>query len=158
LPISKRENTTYDFINSFSYNMRNSLSNVEKVGNTLYSCGNLSPCGHARISSDSYSFLSIDNGSYELYDISVDTITYNKPKIKEILSSDPTQLTSTNIALCSYIGMNYNMLYEFPGNIWNDFTSGNIAANTLRCKNHLDSCYNMSHTNTHTFSNCRKYI
>lgn len=157
-PISKRDSTTYDFVNSFSYNMPSSLTNIEKIGNTLYSYANLYTNGHVRISSDSYSFLSIDNGSSSLYDVSVATVTYDKQKIKDVLSTNPEELTSTNVTLCSYIGVNYNMLYEFPGNIWNDYTSGNIAANTLRCKNHLDSSYNMNHDDTYVFKNCRKYI
>ena len=49
------------------------------------------------------------------------------------------------------------MIYEIPGNIYNDYDSSNIAANTFKCKNMLNSTYDMEHTSHKVLTHARKY-
>ena len=49
------------------------------------------------------------------------------------------------------------MLFEIPGNIYNDYGSGNIAANTYKGKNAFDSAYDMSHSDKNVLEHARDY-
>ena len=37
----------------------------------------------------------------------------------------------------------YNTLFEIPGNIYTDYSSGSMFATTVKCKNHLNAEYSM---------------
>ena len=51
----------------------------------------------------------------------------------------------------------YNMVFEIPGNIYNDYSSGNIAANSYKGKNAFDSAYDMSHSDKNVLEHAREY-
>lgn len=162
-PQSQRDNTTYDYSNIFSRNITESLTTITKVDDIMFSYIPLSPNGHIDIEVDSYSFISIDNGYFldKLPDYEISTCLYNRNNLKNLIDAyrnnlqyDPNSIIDKHI-----LGINYNMIFEIPGNIQNDFDSGNTAANSILGKNQYNSLYTMSHTeNQYDLLNCREYV
>lgn len=161
---SIRDGTTYDFKNVFSHNLSTSLTSIVQVNNTLYTYEKLSQYGHVEISVDSYSYLTEkDNGSVELPNKTIETYTYDKGVISKLIdySIDPENKDKpkpgTEIKDVLK-GIEYNTLFEIPGTIQNDYDSGNIAANSFKGKNHLNSLFDMDHDESYILKNAREYI
>ena len=161
-PKSIQDGTTNDYSNIFSRTINNCLTSITKVDNTIYSCLQISPYGHIDISVDSYAYISADTGhNNKPPDSQISTCLYNKDNINKLVNSykTNTQFDKNSIIEKNITGIEYNMFLEIPGNILNDFNSGNIAANSIIGKNQYNSLYTMSHTeNIYDLLNCREYI
>lgn len=48
-------------------------------------------------------------------------------------------------ATSAIVGVKYNTIYEIPGSIKQDYTKGELVANTFKAKNQFDAEWNMSH-------------
>ena len=161
---SIRDGTTYDFKNVFSHNLSTSLTSIVQVNNTLYTYEKLSQYGHVEISVDSYSYLAEkDNGSVELPNKTIETYTYDKGVISDLIaySIDPenNEKPEPGTEIKDVLkGIEYNTLFEIPGTIQNDYDSGNIAANSFKGKNHLNSLFDMDHDESYILKNAREYI
>lgn len=154
---AQRSNTTYDFQNITNHKLSSELQHITKVDNFCYGLEEMSRYGRYAISNDIYSWISSNNGCNLPKDNNIKTTIYNKPYIVSCLENDIT-IDSVQAISIDLDNIQYNMLYEIPGNIYNDYQSGNIAANTYKTKNQYSSTYDMMHTNGNILTNARQYI
>lgn len=161
---SIRDGTTYDFKNVFSHNLSTSLTSIIQVNNILYTYEKISQYGHIEISVDSYSYLAEkDNGSVKLPNKIIETYTYNIDVISDLIDysidSEHNEKPESGTEIKDTLrGIEYNTLFEIPGTIQNDYDSGNIAANSFKGKNHLNSLFDMDHDEQFILKNAREYI
>lgn len=154
---SLRNGTTYDFQDITNHQMSADLINAVQVDNITYAIEPKTPYGRYDLSCDIWSWISVDH-TYALPPLkNIETIVYNGQYIKQQLSND-LSIDSDKAVKDKYKQIQYNMIYEINGNIYNDYESGNIATNTFKGKNQFDSLYNMNHDNNNILSNARDYI
>lgn len=151
-----RTDTTYDFNNITNHKLSAGFINFIQVNNTLYGLEPMTQFGRYVIDTDIYSYISADNNRLLPESSNISTIIYNYAEISAAVKNDLTQLGDIAV-LSALTNIEYNMLYEIPGNIYNDYESGNIAANTFKGKNAFDSLYNMDHSNDCILNNARQY-
>jgi len=123
----------------------------------MYALEGATPYGHYGISEDIYAHMSSNNGQLLPDNVPIETVIYDRDYIQERISSD-LAIDSQKAVKASYKFLGYNMIYEIPGTIQNDYQSGNIAANTFKAKNQYNSLYDMGHSDGKTFSDCRQYV
>ena len=152
-----RTDTTHDFQNIFQHQISSYLTNALEVDNTIYILGEKSNLGHMNISSDILSYVSCDNGIVIPNASEIQTVIYDKPYIVSCLENNikPDPISSV---LSTVSNIQYNTVYEIPGQVQNDYQSSNIAANTFKTKNQYDSTYNMAHDESTFLSNARDYV
>lgn len=150
-----RTGTSKDFQNITSRPYSNLCCGTQ-IGNTLYLLEANSNLG--RMNFDIYQELSVDD-SRQLSDVLVilpiETVIYNRDNIQAELS---TQINPENAVKETLTNINYNILFEVPGSVKNDYQSGNIAANSFKAKNQYDSTYSMAHSAGQKLENCREYV
>lgn len=124
----------------------------------LYALQPASEYGRYNIDCDIYSWISVNNG-YELPpNTYISTALYNKAAIVSAIDANDSTMLQENAVCANLTCIKYNMVYEIPGHQYNDFESGNIAANTFKCKNAFNSLYNMCHSNSNfMLNNARQY-
>lgn len=150
-----QKGTTFDFQDIFAHQLTNDLSCGIQVDDTLYLLqSDTTSNGHANLATDSYAFLSADTGDLSIGQVPISTYTYNRDVIED--SAEIGELSGDAINL-TLRGIQYNTLFEIPGNMYNDYESGNLAANTFKTKNQYDSIYNMNHS-TLVLNNARTYV
>ena len=152
-----RTDTTFDFQDIFQHNLSSHLTNAIEVDNTIYILGQKSDLGHMKISSDILTYISCDNGMVIPDADKIQTVIYNKQYIEDCLDKDISP-DPVSAILSSVDSIQYNTIYEIPGQVQNDYQSSNIAANTFKTKNQYDSTYNMSHDKNTFLSNARDYV
>jgi len=89
--------------------------------------------------------------------VNISTLTYDKNYIKQQLDKHEA-IDSNRSIKNAYEGIEYNSLYEINGQLYNDYESGNIAANVYKTKNQYDCTYSMRHQNNHILKNARNYV
>lgn len=130
-----------------------------QLDNTLYMLQSPSTCG--RVNYDVYqTILSTRMTNEQLNDTlsnstDISTIIYNRTQIQHGLS---TSINPVSVILSTMTNIKYNMIYEMPGSVKNDYQSSNIAANTFKAKNQYNQKYDMAHDETYKLANCRDYI
>lgn len=149
-----RTDTSKDFVN-ITDSPTGSLSSGIQVNGTLYILK--SPTVNSSLNFDVYQLLSEDNGLYEIeYTNTISTTIYNYDNIFNMLKSG--EFETENAVSCNLLNVQYNKLYELPGNIKNDYQSSNIAVNQIKTKNQYNSLFNMAHNDINILKNCRDYI
>lgn len=66
-------------------------------------------------------------------DVDIETCIYNRDYILSVVNGDDTY--RSKVVKKIFYGVPYNTMLEFPGNIFNENDSGNIAANAFKGKN-----------------------
>lgn len=128
----------------------NSFINVIQTQNTLYAIDNLSTYGHYYVNDEIYNYLCRDNEYAMPYPNKINTYIY--PKVEALLSNNISD------AIDIIYDIEYNTLYEIPGNTYTDYSKGSIFATTVKTKNQYNALYNMSHDNDYVLKNCRQYL
>lgn len=154
-----RTGDTYDYTDIFSHKVENEIEHATQVNNVIYMLENLQKNSSFSLDDDVYTYLAHDNGLVEPEKTEIQTILYNRDKLL-----DKDNITFDNIdELTSKVVKNveYNTVYELPGNIQNDYNSGNIAANFFKTKNEYNSEYSMTNNkqnNSNFLINARNYV
>lgn len=147
---------------------KNSLSCLAKADDTFYGLDGLSTGGHCYVNDEMYKWLLNDNGWARPPVKSIATMLYHAGTLRDAYktSSDaqlsvyysPEQLSAKGMFATSAItGIKYNTIYEIPGSIKQDYSKGELIANTFKAKNSLDRQWNMNHANDSVLSNARQY-
>jgi len=114
--------------------------------------------GRYSIKCDIYSYISANTGFVLPPNSLISTAIYDISAIDKAIKQDDIDLLQKTAVSANLSNIHYNMLYEIPGTVYNDYESGNIAANTFKCKNAFNSIYNMEHNEEQTLNNARNYI
>lgn len=154
---SQRTDTTFDFQNITNHKLSSQLCSVLQIDNIIYALEGATPYGHYGITEDIYAHMSSNNGQLLPDNVRIETVIYDRDYIQERISND-LSVDSQKAVKTSYGFLGYNMVYEIPGTVQNDYQSGNIAANTFKAKNQYNSLYDMGHSGRKTFSDCRQYV
>ena len=154
-----RTETTYDFQNITNHKLIDDqqLTSAIQVDNILYGLQQKSVYGRYDIATDIYSYISANNGMTLPISPTISTAIYNRNAIQEALSNDSIEDLQRNAVSANLNTIEYNMIYEIPGNVYNDYDSGNIAANTFKCKNNLNAEYDMMHNENYGLKHARDY-
>lgn len=154
---SQRNNTTYDFQDTTNHKLEHDLINAVQVENIIYAIEPKNSAGRYDLSCDIWSWISVDH-NYVLPPLNkIDTTIYDFDYIAHRLNSNLS--IDANLAIKTNLNnIHYNMIYEINGNIYNDYESGNIAANTFKGKNQFDCTYDMSHNEQYILKNTREYV
>lgn len=147
---------------------KNSLSCLAKADDTFYGLDGLSTGGHCYVNDEMYKWLLNDNGWARPPVKSIATMLYHAGTLSdayypssEVQLSDyysPEQLSAKGLFATSAItGVRYNTIYEIPGSIKQDYSKGELIANTFKAKNSLDRQWNMQHSNGSVLKNARQY-
>lgn len=134
---------------TLSASLNNGLCSIVKVQDTLYGIDHPGTYGHYYVNDDMYSWLAQDNGYPLPKPLKYSTLLYNKQNLD--------QATTPKIIDSTISGIMYNTLFEIPGNLYTDYSSGSMFATTVKCKNQLNSVYSMQHDNTYILRNTRCY-
>ena len=136
---------------------QNSITSITKADNTFYAIDKLSCGGHCFINDEMYKWLLNDNGFVAPPSKNIATMLYyvgtlsNDTQIKNDISKaskyyTQQQLSSYGVhATSAIVGVKYNTIYEIPGSIKQDYTKGELVANTFKAKNQFDAEWNMAH-------------
>ena len=153
-----RTNTTYDFYPITNHKLSSQLTNMIQIEGTYYGLGDFTVQGKYKIKDDIYSFLSIDNGYCEYPPTNIiETILYDREYIHQQLNSQ-LSIDPDHVVLSALSNINYNQLFELPGNLFNDYQSTNMATNTFKTKNQYNSLYTMEHDDSSILAHARQYV
>ena len=149
---------------------KNSLSCLAKADDTFYGLDGLSTGGHCYVNDEMYKWLLNDNGWARPPVKSIATMLYHAGTLSDAYTNadldstklsdyfSPEQLSAKGLFATSAItGVRYNTIYEIPGSIKQDYSKGELIANTFKAKNSLDSQWNMNRSNDSVLSNARQY-
>ena len=153
---TQRTGMTYDFQNIFATKLSSQLYSPIQLQNSIYMLQSATPYGHYDIDEDIYSHLSSDNGLTLPLENRIKTCIYDKAYLKHQLDSNKP-IDGSKATLSTFDKICYNMIYEIPIDIYNDYYSSNIAANTIKTKNQYNSEYDMAHDADHVLLNARNY-
>ena len=153
---TQRTGMTYDFQNIFATKLSSQLYSPIQLKNSIYMLQHATPYGHYDIDKDIYSYLSNDNGLTLPLQNSIKTCTYDKQYIREQLNKD-MPIDSNKAIKNTYDKINFNMIYELPIDVYNDYYSSNVAANTIKTKNQYNAEYDMEHDSKHVLIHARDY-
>lgn len=156
VPTSKQTGTTYDYQDTTNHKLSSEIASVTQVDGMLYALEPMSNAGRYDLSCDIWSWISVDHLQTLPPQRDISTCIYDKQKLQDMLSSNCASFSGAVSHVLTDIS--YNMLYEINGSIYNDFESGNIAANTFKAKNHFDCTYSMVHDSQHKLKDARKYV
>ena len=156
---SLRNGNTYDFQDITNHKLSSELLDTCHIGNIMYAIEPKNEYGRYDLSCDVWSWLSVNHGYAALPLKNINTTIYNTELLKEVL------ITDSNLNLCADAlvkdnlnNIQYNMIYEINGNIYNDYEGGSIAANTFKAKNQYNGTYDMIHDSNHVLSDARDYV
>ena len=154
-----RTGTTYDFQNITNHKLDSceQLSCMTQIDNTIYCLQAPSKYGKYDIDQDIYSFLSANNGIVSANASLISVAIYDKTAIQSALDENNIDKLQSIAVRRNVLSVQHNMIYEIPGQVYNDYDSGNIAATTYKCKNSLNSLYDMCHTTSSNLLYTRKY-
>lgn len=159
---SFRDGTTYDFQDIVNHKLSSELLDICHVGNIMYAVEPKSEYGRYTLSCDIWSWLSVDHYSHNLASLplnKIDTVLYETSALASVLTSDVSLTASADdIVKEKCTNVQYNMLYEINGNIYNDYEGGSIVANTFKAKNQYNCTYDMEHDQDHKFRYIRDYV
>lgn len=163
----------YPYEDAFSYQHvykrpTTCLSSLTKLGDTLYALDGLATDGHAYASNELYKWLLNDNGWNVPPTQPIATMLYYAGKLSSLdgiaaLSSQynfSEELLSTEgiWPTSALLGVQYNTIYEIPGSIKQDYSKGELIANTFKAKNQYDETWTMQKPSTcHGLSAARQY-
>ena len=136
---------------NFNY-LNNGLCCIVKVQDSLYGLDSPKEYGHYYINDDMYSWLAQDNGySYPKPQKYATLLYRNEEDIKDL---SPIEVVKSKIT-----GISSNTLFEIPGNMYTDYSSGSMYATTVKCKTEFNAIYSMQHDsrNNNVLTNCRRY-
>lgn len=125
------------------------IKSIVQTQNTFYGIDSLGTHGHYFINDSYYEWLAQDNGYACPVPFKYNTLLYNGENV-----------SSGNIsaAISAVVhGIQYNTLYEIPGNIQQDYKSGTFIGNTVKLKNQYNYTYSMLHDGVSVLSNARDY-
>lgn len=146
---------TRNFQNIFNYKLSADLSNQIQVENCIYQLNsNMSKDGKLMLSQDIYSELSLDNGYSKLPNVIISTLLFDKANLSAAKEDANVEVSAAR----NIPNVLYNQFFEIPGNIKNDYDSGNYAVNVYTTKNQYTSQYDMLHTKNTLLSCARQYI
>lgn len=134
---------------TLSTSLSNGLCSLTKAQDTLYGIDSQSTYGHYYVNDDIYSWLAQDNGYPLPKPMKYTTLLYDK---NHLSASNTPKVVDSLIS-----GITYNTLFEIPGNLYTDYSSGSMFATTVKCKNHLNAVYSMSHSGSNILKNTRCY-
>lgn len=160
--MSERNGTGSDFQNITNHKLSEAntqIINVINANNFIYMLESKTEKGHydgLHLNKNWYDAEDIydwkmqygENSNYQLELNDISTTIYNYNYISSCISSKrdiPQEIDPEKAKLSTFTNIKYNTFYEINGNIYNDYESGNLAANTYKAKNQFDYCYNMSH-------------
>lgn len=157
---SLRNGTTYDFQDVTNHKLSSELLDICHLDNIMYAIEPKNEYGRYELSCDVWSWLSVNHSKIALPLKKIDTFIYDYDKVEEVLKNN------ANLNLCAdalirdtFNSIQYNMIYEINGNIYNDYEGGNIAANTFKAKNQYNCEYDMLHNSHGNILSCaRDYV
>lgn len=153
-----RTSTTYDFYPITNHKLSSQLTGMVQIEGTYYGLGDFTVEGKYKINDDIYSFLSLDNGYSEYPPTNaIETVIYDRKYINRQLDAG-LSVDPDRAILKSLSNICYNQLFEMPGNLFNDYQSTNMAANTFKTKNQYSSMYTMEHDENNVLVNARQYV
>lgn len=150
---------TNNFQNIFNYrlsdnnNSKNIINQIQ-VDNYIYQLNTRSNFGKIYLTQDIYAELSVNNGYGKIPNTRISTCLFDPSNISAAIKDDTVDISVKNNL--QYIS--YNQFFEIPGNIKNDYDSGNYAANVYTTKNQYNSQYDMMHDDNTKLSCARNYI
>ena len=128
------------------------LTATAKVGDTMYAIDRLDTAGHAYVNNEMYKWLLDNNGQSKPIVNPVETTLY------DVATDDDGNQVGLS-AKTAIIGAKYNTLYEIPGSIKQDYSKGELIANTFKTKNQYDAEWNMVEgTGNIVLDKARSYI
>ena len=147
---------------------KNSLSCLAKADDTFYGLDGLSTGGHCYVNDEMYKWLLNDNGWARPPVKNIATMLYHVGTLSDAYKTSseaqlsiyysPEQLSTEGLFATSAItGVRYNTIYEIPGSIKQDYSKGELIANTFKAKNSLDSQWSMQHSDGSVLENARQY-
>lgn len=156
---SFRDGTTYDFQDITNHKLSSELLDICHVGNIMYAAEPKNQYGRYDLTCDVWSWLSVNHGYATLPLKKIDTVLYDVEALKQVLqSSNNLTAYADQLVKETCNNVQYNMLYEINGNIYNDYEGGSIAANTFKAKNQYNCTYDMEHASNKKFRNTRDYV
>lgn len=133
-------NNTHDYINQF-YHIKTPLTQIEKIGNSLYSYNkNLTEYGHTPIYNDDSYLLMLNNRQLTYNKIQTDI--FDTRELKKYFSNEEHD----DIVEKTFTHIKYNHIIEISPDSINDYDSGNYHAYVFKAKNELNSMYSMYNT------------
>ena len=120
---------TNTFQNIFNYRLSADLTNQIQVDNYIYQLNNMLSVGKQLFSQDIYAELSLNNGHAKMPNVDLSTYIFQQSVISDAIDKAKDEITFTSKEISSINGVQYNQIFEIPGNIKNDYDSGNYAAN-----------------------------
>lgn len=131
---------------------KNGLQSIAKAGDAIYGLDKPSTIGHYYVNDTMYEWLAQDNGYAFPKALPYKTYLY-KDDVKETI--DLTVLSTMVDGVVE--GIKYNTLFEVPGGLYQDYSTGSIFATTVKTKNQYDSKYDMVGDRAH-LSKVREYL
>ena len=146
---------------------QSTLACMTRLGDTLYAIDKFGVKGHSYVNDEMYNWLLNDNGWNVPRCQQIATMLYAQGTLSNILPSNRNdlsnfytdeQLSSNGIFPTSaLLGIKYNTIYEIPGSIKQDYTKGELIANTFKAKNQYNAQWTMEHDNAYVLKNARNY-
>ena len=106
-----------------------------KIDNTMYAIESKSKYGRYDISTDIYSALSARDSSIFPSPNVIKTELYDRDAIAVAVDKDDISHLAYDAIKTELSNIEYNMLFEMPGNVYNDYCSGNLIASSFKAKN-----------------------
>lgn len=129
--------------------VNNGLRSIVQTQNTFYAIDGLSTVGHSYPNSTYYEWLAQDNGYSFPFPMNYDTMIYDAASVSV------GHISSAISAV--FHDVKYNTLYEIPGNIQHDYSSGAMIGNTVRLKNQYDESYTSQYSSSLPLMHAREY-
>lgn len=127
--------------------LSNSIKSIAQAQGCFYAIDSRTDIGHYYINDEMYSWLCRVNGYAFPKPTRIHTMLYDQ----KVLSGD------LNAALSCIDNIKYNTLYEIPGSLKQDYSSGAIIGTAVKCKNQYDHQYTMKHIGDNLLSCAREY-
>lgn len=150
------EQEQYDYQHIYkrpNEDQNNVLACMTRLGDTLYALDTLGEDGHSYVNDEMYKWLINDNGWNVPRCQKIATMLYGNGVLSDVLGRDSSlsdfytqqQLSVEGIFPTSaMLGVKYNTVYEIPGSIKQDYSKGELVANSFKTKNQYNAEWTMA--------------